>query len=192
MGPVVNETSRQYIGSYRFAARLPQDDALRNLLSRWRRTTLQRIAIGLLTASSPFWLLLPLDFFLLRPAGIEGPVWIAAVWLLVMLIAMWYSVQSAVLHGIAAANRRAGTFDRFELLPDVAEEGRAQRAIGRVPAEVEIAEWLDVLAHDRRVAHVVRIGPEVIRPRPVRLQREPSKGDDPFAGCLYRRRKGGP
>lgn len=191
MASVVNEPAGQYIGSYRFASRLPLDDELRDLLSRWRRTTLQRIAIGLLMASSPFWLLIPLDYFLLRPADIEGPMWIVVVWLLVMFIAMWYSVQSAVLHSVAAANRRAGTFDRFELLPDVAEEARAQRAIGEVPAEVEIAEWLDVLAHDRRVAHAVRIGPEIIKPRPVRLQREPPHADDPFAG-LYRRREGGP
>ena len=185
----MNEPAGKYVGAYRFAARLPLDDELRDLLSRWRRATLRRIALGLLAASSPFWLLIPLDYFLLRPADIEGPTWVVVIWLLFMLAGMWYSTQSAILHGVATINRRAGTFDRFELIPEVAEEARARRAIGGIPADVEIAERLDVLAHDRRVAHVVPIGCELIRPRPVRMLRKPPQDDDPFAGSLFRRRQ---
>ncbi|MFG0284283.1 MAG: hypothetical protein ACF8R7_07655 [Phycisphaerales bacterium JB039] len=184
----MDELAGKYIGAYRFVARLPLDDELRDLLRRWRRVTLLRIAVGLLVASSPFWLLIPVGYFLLDPAGIETPTWLVLVWLLFTLGGgMWYSTQSAILHGVATINRRAGTFDRFELISEVAEEARAQRAIGGIPADVEIAEQVDVLTHDRRVAHAVRIGPELIRPRPVRLLHKPPRGDDPFAGCLYRR-----
>lgn len=176
-------SDERYVGAYRFSGQHPLDDELRATLQRAQRSMFGRIGIGFLVASSVFWLLIPLDIWLLRPADVPFPTWLVAVWLVVMLLAMGYMSVCAANYGFAGRALRAGFSERFELPADVAGEVRAQRAIGALRPEVVVAESLDILP---RPPLVVRIDGQPTPLRRVRVKRKPPVPAEPLAGCLMR------
>ncbi|MBK7403456.1 MAG: hypothetical protein IPJ41_02185 [Phycisphaerales bacterium] len=171
-----------FIGLYRFQAAEPVDPEFRCELRRHRQRAAKYALLALLVATTPFWIIGGVESGLL--SNDDFPSWTGWPVLLAFLGALVAAARAGGWHRVAAERCKTTALWRFELLDAARDEIAAQRALGRIPSSVRIAERLWVLPARRPMLARIE-GDLVRRPMPVPLtDMEPAVTSE-LEGLLY-------
>lgn len=113
---------------------------------------------ALLVATAPFWIIVPIEMGLV--SNMSVPAWTAIPALAMFFIASMMAMRAAFLRRLATERSRCTILWRFELLEEAREEISAQRAIGKIPPEIRIAEYVRVFP--TRVAGLASVENDIV------------------------------